>query len=442
LRSEASDFVQQFVPQRGRKPSLATVAAAGEEVSRAAHWLFVFAVLTAVVTLLLIAVGGLVTSHEAGMAVPDWPNSYGYNMFLFPPARWVGGILYEHTHRLIATIVGVLVVALTRWLGGSGSRLPLAIVGGLEVIAGIIFLACWPQLKGAGHFLWGIGGVVLMAAAVWVRDLPAARPLPALGWVAFAAVQIQGLLGGLRVVLINDSIGIFHATLAQMFFALLCAIAVLAGVNWWRALPESSSNLKSPISTLYSRVWTPVTVAALAITILILGQLVLGATMRHQHAGLAIPDFPQAYGKLWPAMDEASVIGYNAHRIETTTVNPITGFQVGLQMAHRIGALVILLSVAGFAWTGFRRFQAGAIRKLAATWLGLVLLQGLLGATTIWMNKPADIATAHVVLGALLLAFGAMMCIILPNAAESTTRMRATTRTMESVVPSATPVFR
>lgn len=393
--------------------------------------LYRFSVLTAAVTLVLIALGGLVTSHEAGMAVPDWPNSYGYNMFLFPPAKWVGGILYEHTHRLIATVVGVLVVTLTRWLGGARSRLPLAVIGGFEVVAGVVLLLGWPELKGAGHFLWGIGGVVLVAAAVWTRNEPASHPLPALGWVAFAAVQVQGLLGGLRVVLLNDSIGIFHATLAQMFFALLCAVALLIR----RRLAPRLSDLAPA-----NRVWTPVTVGAFAITILILGQLILGATMRHQHAGLAIPDFPLAYGKVWPAMDEAAVVAYNAQRMETTSVNPITGFQVGLQMAHRITALLILLSVTGFAWNVFRRFPAGVVRKLSAAWIGLVLLQGLLGATTIWMNKPADVATTHVVVGALLLAFGGMICIMIPQAVDSTAR--TTTRTIETLGPSAAPVFR
>ena len=58
-----------------------------------------FAVFTAISTLFLICVGGLVTSHGAGMAVPDWPNTFGYNMFLFPVSQWVGGIFYEHSHR-------------------------------------------------------------------------------------------------------------------------------------------------------------------------------------------------------------------------------------------------------------------------------------------------------------------------------------------------------
>ena len=71
-----------------------------------------FAVFTAISTLGLLGIGGLVTSHGAGMAVPDWPNTYGYNMFFFPVSQWVGGIFYEHTHRLVASVVGLLTVVL------------------------------------------------------------------------------------------------------------------------------------------------------------------------------------------------------------------------------------------------------------------------------------------------------------------------------------------
>jgi len=65
--------------------------------------------------------------------------------------------------------------------------------------------------------LSGIGGVVLLAGLVWFKHEPAPRPLPQLGWLAFATVQVQGLLGGLRVVLYKNELGIFHATLAQLF---------------------------------------------------------------------------------------------------------------------------------------------------------------------------------------------------------------------------------
>src|SRR5687768_9580835 len=74
--------------------------------------LHVLALLTAAATFPLIFMGGLVTSHGAGMSVPDWPNSYGYNMFTFPPSKWVGGIFYEHTHRLMGAVVGMLAIAL------------------------------------------------------------------------------------------------------------------------------------------------------------------------------------------------------------------------------------------------------------------------------------------------------------------------------------------
>ena len=147
---------------------------------------------------------------------------------------------------------------------------------------------------------------------------------------------------------------------------------------------------------------------------LILAQLVLGATMRHQHAGLAIPDFPAAYGKLWPAMDAQSVANYNQHRIEVIDLNPITSLQILLQMLHRLAALVILGAIAAGAWLARREHSPGdIIRKLTVLWLALVLTQAFLGAATIWSNKAADIATAHVLVGALLLALGACLCVIL-----------------------------
>src|SRR5258706_14622690 len=90
------------------------------KINRRLHW---FAVLTAFVTFLLIGVGGLVTSHGAGMFVPDLPNTYGYNMFAFPISKWVGGIFYEHTHRLLASAVGLLTVILVFWLFGKQSRM-------------------------------------------------------------------------------------------------------------------------------------------------------------------------------------------------------------------------------------------------------------------------------------------------------------------------------
>src|SRR5438105_14276385 len=84
--------------------------------SERASWLNRFAWLTAVATLFLICSGGMVTSKGVGLAVPDWPTTFGYNMFLFPVSKWIGGIFFEHTHRLIAFAVGFLTIIFTSWL--------------------------------------------------------------------------------------------------------------------------------------------------------------------------------------------------------------------------------------------------------------------------------------------------------------------------------------
>jgi len=406
-------------------------------------WLRRYACFTALATLVLIGIGGLVTSHNAGMAVPDWPNSYGYNMFLFPVSKWVGGILYEHTHRLWASFVGVLVVGLTRWLGGRRSRLPLALIGLAEILGGAALLRLGNEWKGAGYFLTGIGGVVLVGSAIWVRNEPAVRPLPFLGWLAFVTVQLQGLLGGLRVVLFKDELGIFHATLAQVFFVLLCVIAVLT-TQWWgqiwvgRASPRADSNSPGTASSrLAGTLAPPAQWLTTALTLLILGQLILGATMRHQHAGLSIPDFPLAYGKIWPAMNSASVEHYNQTRIEATAVNPITAVQIALQMAHRLVAVLILAGVAFSAWLTRQNLGSkNPLSKMTLGWLVLILVQAVLGAATIWSGKAADVATAHVLLGALSLASGTVINLV----AITQWRTAAVSKTSRSVAPLLEPV--
>jgi cytochrome c oxidase assembly protein subunit 15 len=366
------------------------------------NWVQYYAGLTALATFALLAVGGLVTSHGVGMAVPDWPTTYGYNLFFFPVSKWVGGIFYEHTHRLVATFVGVLVVGLTRWLGGRPSRLPLALVGGSELLFGFLLLRLDPKWSGAGHFLSGIGGVVLLGALVWVRNSPAEPPLPFWGWLAFVLVQFQGLLGGLRVVLFKDEIGIFHGALAQLFFGLTCAIALFSS-RWWR--DRAASILALPAGRFRS-IWRRATA-------LILVQLLLGATMRHQHAGLAIPDFPLAYGRIWPAMDPTAIAQYNQQRIEIVSLNPITAFQIALQMAHRFCALLICCTVAFAAWRTTRELgRKNSLTRITFFWMTLILTQVVLGAATIWSNKAADIATGHVLIGALSLATGLILCII------------------------------
>src|ERR671922_1886006 len=83
---------------------------------RYSSWLNRFAWFTAFATLLLICSGGMVTSKNVGLAVPDWPTTFGYNMFLFPVSKWIGGGLFGHTHRLIGSVVGFLTIILAVWL--------------------------------------------------------------------------------------------------------------------------------------------------------------------------------------------------------------------------------------------------------------------------------------------------------------------------------------
>jgi heme a synthase len=387
--------------------------------SRALHR---FALLAAVATFLLLGAGGLVTSHGVGMAVPDWPNTFGYNMFFFPISQWVGGVFYEHTHRLLASAVGMLTTILALWLHGTNARLFLRWTGVVLMLLAAAIRIALPA-HGADALVLGLSGVAAFSVSfVWPRCQPAAPWLRRLGLAAFFAVVLQGVLGGLRVVLFKDQIGIFHATLAQLFFVLLCGLALFTS-RWWQekfmggsdpaleslaALGRGMSGQQSPAATSGLR-WLFVVATGL-----ILFQLVLGATMRHQHAGLAIPDFPLAYGKLWPATDVQSVAEYNRHRLEIVALNPITAVQIVLQMVHRFVALCILGAVGICAWKARQQLGSRHIAaKLALAWSGVILLQALLGAATIWSDKAADVATAHVLVGALSLAAGALTSILL-----------------------------
>ena len=161
-------------------------------------WLHRIARFTAGATFLLIVIGGIVTSTESGLAVPDWPTTFGYNMFLYPLSEMVGGILYEHSHRLMGSLVGLLTVGL------------------------FIFLLVRDSRK-------------------WLKWL---------GLIALIAVIVQGVLGGLRVTQINRNFAIGHACLAQAFFALLCGIAWFTSRDWWQ--DESESDRQSAVSSQQS----------------------------------------------------------------------------------------------------------------------------------------------------------------------------------------------
>jgi len=380
-------------------------------------WLNRFAILTAAVTLFLIGIGGLVTSHGAGMAVPDWPTTYGYNMFFFPFSKWVGGVFYEHSHRLVASVVGMLTAVLAGWIWvrhtPSSGRW-----------AGLVWITVALGLVGVRtKLMFVILACAAMAVIVWSlgRVRNDERPLRWWAMIAFCVVLIQGVLGGLRVTELKDEIGIFHAILAQMFFVLACAIALLTS-RWWRHVPKLAVYDGYSLRYLY---WFA--------TAMVLFQLILGATMRHQHAGLAIPDFPLAYGKVWPAMDTQAVAYYNHMRVETTAVQPITAFQVGLQMAHRLCALLLFVAIVWSAVLTRRQFGWGAsLTKLSMIWVCLVISQIALGAATIWTNKSADVATAHVAVGALTLMIGAMLLLVSHRCLELSSESEAIARSVQT----------
>jgi len=180
--------------------------------------LYRWSILLAFSTLLLVVAGGLVTSRDAGLSVPDWPLSYGK---LMPPME--GGILYEHGHRMVATSVGLFTIVLMVWLFRADSRR-------------------------------------------WMKWL---------GVAALLGVIAQGVLGGLTVLLLLPWwISTSHACLAQLFFSTTVAIALFTS-RWWASGPVTTDeDPKFPIRSLF-----------LAAPLCVLGQLFLGAAVRHKALG-------------------------------------------------------------------------------------------------------------------------------------------------------------
>ena len=191
----------------------------------AGAWLHRLAFLTASVTLVLILVGGLVTNTGSALAVPDWPTTFGYNMFLYPWSKMVGGVFYEHSHRLIGSFVGILTVTLAVWM--------------------------------------------------WIEE--PRRWLRWLGVAALMAVIVQGMLGGLRVILISAgaTIAIIHGCLAQAFFALTVSMALFTSREWKEEPEQIAGTEAGPLRRL-----------CLLTTGLIALQIIVGAVLTH--AGLLL----------------------------------------------------------------------------------------------------------------------------------------------------------
>ena len=182
--------------------------------------LYRIAIITAAATFLLIVIGGIVTSTESGLAVPDWPTTFGYNMFLYPISEMVGGILYEHSHRLMGSLVGLLTI--------------------------VLFIL-----------------LLIKDSRKWVKWL---------GFAALIGVSVQGVLGGLRVTELNLNFAIVHACLAQAFFALLCGICLFTSRQWLKN--QSIGQIEGIQSKKLRRL-------SLFTTSLIYFQLIFGAVLRH-----------------------------------------------------------------------------------------------------------------------------------------------------------------
>ncbi len=202
---------------------------------RAVNWTGAFASVAAAATLLQLLVGGFVTSNRAGLAVVDWPNSFGTNMFLFPLARMTGGIYYEHAHRLFGSLVGLTTVVLA--------------------------IRLWRVERRA-----------------WVRRVALA---------AVAGVIAQGILGGLRVtggftlstspaaMTPSTALAIVHGVAGPAFFGLMVALAAFVSTAWASgAAPLASSHGRSEH------------VLGALLTGAVAAQLLLGAIQRHLGRGL------------------------------------------------------------------------------------------------------------------------------------------------------------
>ncbi len=306
----------------------------------ASHWTALFSKVAVAATFLLVIAGGLVTSNEAGLAVVDWPNTFGSNMFLFPLARMTGGIYYEHAHRLFGALVGLTTIAL--------------------------------------------------ALRLWKYD--DRRWLKHVGLAAVILVVLQGILGGLRVtgtftlstseaeMAPSIALAVAHGVLGQVFLSLMVAISVFTSRLWFDApAPESRPYVKDDL--VFQR-WL--------VGILIV-QLVLGAAQRHLSALLIVhlslaaivivlallvggrawwlyrSSWPvERLGKLLVTLASAQVfLGIAALAVTQgkAIVGSPTTLEVTITTAHQAtGAVILALAVALHVWTR-RLFSSGSLER-------------------------------------------------------------------------------
>lgn len=323
-----------------------------------ALWLGRFAKFVVFSTLVLIFFGGQVKSHEAGLAVPDWPLTYGHNPITFPIDQWKGGIFHEHFHRLFAGGVMLASVALCVW-----------------------------TLK--------------VEKRRWVRNL-------AIG--ATLVVLVQALLGGLTVwyqlpLLISGS----HGTLAQTFLLLNVVLAY--------ALSAERAERKAALSPGSIELRTPMLTGALVLVALLYLQLILGAATRHTESGLAIPDFPTTAGQWVPAFNAETLEKINTARFGMTDavgtpLEPVAMHQVVVHFLHRVGAVLVVSCIALLAWLS-TRYERLNPRLTTVSYLlaGTVIAQFVLGMSIILTQRSPFVASLHVAVGAATLALAGLLVL-------------------------------
>ena len=332
-------------------------------------WVRRLAAAAAFLTVVLIVAGGVVTNTDSGLACPDWPTCFGS-----PMPTMVGGVAVEHTHRLIATAVGLCTLGLC--IGTLPRRLWLLLCGVFApvLLGGAFVAARLQQRDGALPLVPTLLVVVGFAGCAWV--LARAQGAGRLAVLALALVMAQGLLGGLTVVYrLPPTVLVLHLATSMLFLAVALVLA-------WRMSGAVTDVARTPL------LW-----ATAAATYF---QIVLGAAIRHTGAGLVCTDLPYCRGAIWP-----------------THVHPA----VHMHMLHRAVALAVLALVC---WNAVRlaRGSTGLVRALA--WAGpvLALMQIVLGVLTIVTFKDLVPVTTHLFVAALLLA-DLVSLLVLTRPAES-----------------------
>jgi cytochrome c oxidase assembly protein subunit 15 len=341
------------------------------------RWLHVWAVATAIATLVLLALGQLVTSFQAGMADPIWPTEPWYLLMIDwqEPSR---GYLIEHTHRIVAFSIGGMVSVLalglwwtdakqaTRWAGFAAVMVLLAgfgqFHGGLIAQRNVPTAEIRLPVGGSVVTLAGLGAALALATAGLALRAPGSL-LRFLGVTALVGVMIQGLFGGFRVMLnelVGTDLATVHGIFAQVIFCLLIAIAVLTG-------PRQPSQRSHP--RILDR-------GAVLLVVVLFTQIVLGAFVRHAPTTLT-------------------------QRLHFLMAFVATGFAVWLLFGLKSQATARVRVQSASWWLGL--FLALQVVLGVEAWMakfGQYTLPDLVKITT----QYAVIRTAHALVGSCLLA--------------------------------------